>query len=188
MTTGNQVTDPSRCTHCGALVQGSWKHCPECGLANVTDAKPRKIADKNPIFDGELDDGDIDITPQIRAKYAIEMRVTGAVMIVLGLLAFAGVLFSLLYSAEHVDVVEINEYRFYTWVAIACGGIMALMAGVIVVTIPSKDGATSAVTIALGSMLSVALGALFTIILILVIILAMIVGFINSCMNMCQPS
>lgn len=199
MSSETNQPETSNCARCGASIQASWKHCPECGSANVPDDSVQhelkrlattydEPAEKNPIFAAELDDGDIDITPGMRTKYAIEMRTTGIVMIVLGLLAFVGVLSSLLYSAENIDTFEMNQTRFNTYVGIAAAGILALMAGVIVVTIPSKDGTMSAVTVALGSMLSVALGALFFVVLVLVIIIATIIGFINSCMNACQPT
>lgn len=194
MKSKSEKTKTSKCARCGAVMQTIWKHCPECGSANLPEKpvehqiKQLSTTKINPIFAAELHDGDIDITPPMRMKYSTEMRITGIVMIVLGLLAFAGVLFGLLYSAENVQTVDFTENRFYTYVGIASAGILALMAGVIVVTIPSKDGTMSAVTIALGSLLSVALGALFAVVLAIVIILAMIIGFINSCFNACQPN
>lgn len=187
--------EPMKCARCQSPIQPAWNHCPACGDAifwpdarhALSEVPIRGLGAKHdPIFDAELADGDISITPQMKSSYASEMRIVGLLMIVVGLAAFAITTLLLVNSAMSLEILDVTENQFYFYTAIAGGGILAIMAGVIFVSIPSKDGTTSALSIALGSMLSVTLGVLFAVILVLVFIVAMILAFFNACLNACQ--
>lgn len=187
--------DSLNCTHCQSPIQPSWRHCPVCGAA-ISSRTAGQTLSEDPIrglgaqhapeLMAELVDGGIDITPEMRKSYAREMRIAGIVMIVLGLAAFAVTVLLVVYSAQSMEIFEASEEQFYFYTAVAGGAILSIMGGVLFVSIPSKDGTMSAVTIALGSILSVTLGVLFAVILVVVFIIAMIIAFLNACFNMCE--
>ena len=149
--------EPWKCAQCQTPLKPSWKHCPVCGAAQAAPVAGQTLADDpirglgarhDPILQAELVDGGIEITPEMRKSYAREMRIAGIAMIVLGLAAFAVVMLLILYAVQSNQIFKASENQFYFYTAIAGGAILSIMGGVIFVSIPSKDGTMSAVTIA----------------------------------------